>query len=737
MRSAPPQYSFSSGEISPLLAGRPDYQRQQTGAAIMRGFLPLRQGGATRAPGTFYLGETRSNAVARLLPFEFAENDAAVLEFTPTKMRVRRYGALVTSGASPYEMTHTYGADEIAALQWEQAADVTFIASGIGPIRSLSRLALDNWTIADTVFARGPFMPENANNALTITASAEFDTVTLTASASLFVTGHVGGLFILHEVDSDIPTWIGNQAYNIGDRVRHGGNVYVSASVNGTDSGPNPPLHSNGTVSSGEGKISWRFIASGYGIVQITARTNATTVTANVLRRLPPGIVSDGTSRWAEGAWSAKNGYPAAICIHGQRLYAAATPTQPRTIWASAIGDFQDMEPTGLPDGAFGYDISGGKGRNRIMWLTSTDNGLAIGALGEEYVSRSGTQNPELSIENVTFTLQSTIGSAPSRPVAPRGAPIFISRDRLRLYELRYDIAREKREPIELSLPSEHLGAGRFKEIAWQSSPSQMAWLTRESGDLAVMVTDPGEDVLGWAPLPVAGGKVLSLCITPSADAARDVVTCVVERTVDDVVKRYVEEFANTFDLLSGAAASVDTNHLFASVVRANDPASPTITGLAHLEGETVHVWSSQGEMDAVTVTDGAITAAYPVTSAIVGLFDATHLIRTQEIAPFVPEGSSMGRQKSVKGFGVRVHRTAAVSARYVQFAAGIQQTGAKFLDLLNDAFARRRVEGVSGTLRCEAPSGHGREIAIEFQPKGGAPATILALTPLADVTDG
>ena len=66
-RSRTPQYSFSSGEISPLLWSRPDYQRNQTGMRKLNGFIPLRQGGFTRAPGTIFRGFTRNNAKARLI----------------------------------------------------------------------------------------------------------------------------------------------------------------------------------------------------------------------------------------------------------------------------------------------------------------------------------------------------------------------------------------------------------------------------------------------------------------------------------------------------------------------------------------------------------------------------------------------------------------------------------------------------------------------------------------------
>ena len=161
MRSSVPQYAFNSGEISPLLFGRPDYQRHQTGLKRCCGWLPLRQGGITRAPGTIYRGSTKNDAAARTISFEFAANDAVVLEFTNGIMRVWRYGVLVLSGGSPYELVVPYDDAAIGRLKWVQSADVIYFTDGVLPPQKLSRFALDNWAISDVDFDRGPFQAQN------------------------------------------------------------------------------------------------------------------------------------------------------------------------------------------------------------------------------------------------------------------------------------------------------------------------------------------------------------------------------------------------------------------------------------------------------------------------------------------------------------------------------------------------------------------------------------------------
>ena len=50
------QNVLNGGEITPLMRGRVDQPRYATGCREMRNFVPMPQGGATRRPGTRFLG---------------------------------------------------------------------------------------------------------------------------------------------------------------------------------------------------------------------------------------------------------------------------------------------------------------------------------------------------------------------------------------------------------------------------------------------------------------------------------------------------------------------------------------------------------------------------------------------------------------------------------------------------------------------------------------------------------
>jgi len=87
--------SFNSGELSPLLGARIDFDKYNSGLQTALNAIPLPQGGITRRPGTEYLGATYGSSKARLIPFIFSEDQAYILEFTDSLLRVWADGGLV------------------------------------------------------------------------------------------------------------------------------------------------------------------------------------------------------------------------------------------------------------------------------------------------------------------------------------------------------------------------------------------------------------------------------------------------------------------------------------------------------------------------------------------------------------------------------------------------------------------------------------------------------------------
>ncbi|MEO1024026.1 MAG: hypothetical protein AAFX07_00550 [Pseudomonadota bacterium] len=719
------QDAFNSGEMSPLLYARVQYQRNLTGCEKMRGYLPLRQGGFTLGPGTLFRGYTDGNVKGRLVNFEFAENDAVILEFTPLKMRVWRYGSLIESGGAPYEIATPYDDDAIERLVWEQSADVIYMADGVLPMQKLSRFALDNWTIAPAAFNTGPFRVQNLDETLTLQSNLEQGSATLTASRDFFEQNHEGSLIQLSPVDYSIPIWTSNTAVSVGDQWRNGGNIYEL--ISGDDSGANAPVHTEGAQRVNPGGAVWEFVSDGTGIVRVAEVTSPTEAICDVIKRLPRGVVDAPTYRFAEGAWSNRYGYPSALEIYDQRLVAAATPTEPRTLWFSTGGAPEDFEPSTEADGSFAYAISGENSLNRILWLASGAQGLHIGALGEEYVARSTDGNVIIGPTTTAFDRVSSIGSANIRPIAPDGWPIFIAKDGARVFDLRYSLERDAVQSREISLASEHLGASGFKDIAWQSAPLRIAWLRLGNGELAALVHEPTEEILGWAPYPVAGGVVESIAIAPSADAATDVLTMIVRREIGGQTVRTIEEQALTFGVLSGAQSIYEAVHFFSAVVFVESDATDTFA-VPHLAGAEAYAWTDQGTFGPFTVGPaGEVTLDTAVTRATIGLFDDTHACRPRALNPPSPAGDTLARPRRLHApLAVQVHQTAGGKVRAIERDIDGERPG-DLISLLDQQVAQEPAQAFSGVREVELYAGNASEVLVEYVPDPGVPMTILA----------
>jgi hypothetical protein len=731
MRTAPAQLAFSSGEIDPLLHRRADYQRWQTGLATCRGFLPLAQGGFTRAPGTIFHGRTKGDAAAILLPFSFAEDDSVVLEMTPGLLRVWRYGALVMDGAAPYELEVPFGADDLANLRYVQSADVIYLADGARPLQRLERHALDDWHIADFLPDSGPFRVQNLDKAKTLQASDVTGTITLTADFDLFTAAHVGSLIEIKPA-SDITTlvWVPGVSSMANRTRRYGANYYYLVSRSGDDWGSSPPTHDEGQVRY-ENDAIWEFLSDGRGVVRITAVTDAQHATADVVRRLPPPLGAEPTYRWAEGAWSEVHGWPSEIELYDQRLAAAATPTEPRTLWFSGVGDFSDWAPSTEADGSFAYAIAGDGSVNRIMQLCRARTGLHILALGEEYSTRAESRAAVIGPTNAVFGLDSAIGAAPIRPIAPAGAPIFVSADRRRVVQIGYSLQSDANEARILSRPAAHLGTGGFEQIVWQGAPEPIAWLRRGTGDLVAMLHDEAEEVLGWAVLPVAGGVVEALAVTPAADGTQDVVTLVVARELDGETVRCVEELAPAFVTLAVDAAAHEACHLFCAT-RFDLESAVTELSVPHLAGEAVHVWSDLGPMGPLTVAgDGTLKLPARLRAGWVGLFDATHQAQTLDIRAAAPDGESWGRRKRLSNVAIALHRSCAGTAQAIERDFGQpERPFAAALSFGQTPVLAEPVTLKSGWQKLALPTGYATELSVRIRPVGGAPLTVTGLVP-------
>lgn len=101
------QSSFLGGEWSKFMQGRVDHPKYPTAMNTCLNGYPVEEGTWVRRPGTRFRGYSRTAAPARVIDYEFIENDPYTLEFTDGHLRMWRGLNLVTG--APWTITSGAG----------------------------------------------------------------------------------------------------------------------------------------------------------------------------------------------------------------------------------------------------------------------------------------------------------------------------------------------------------------------------------------------------------------------------------------------------------------------------------------------------------------------------------------------------------------------------------------------------------------------------------------------------
>jgi hypothetical protein len=668
------QTSFNAGELSPTLDGRVDLAKYANGCSKMENFFPLVQGGARKRSGTRHVAEAKYNSSpSRLIPFEFGTTQAYILEFGEKYMRVYKNGGQVlTDVGGVYEIATPYPSSTLSAIQYAQSADVLFIAHPDWNPRKLTRSDHDEWTLAVVEFDYVPFEPTNIDTAVKVEASATTGNgITLTTSPSTAIFSDpllVDGQFKLSEIigshhgvwepRSDNTAYSGTMSAGI-TTVYFENNVYkLTNKHSNLKTGTSAPIHDTGTAS--DGQWDWEYLHSGEGYVTITAVAgDGFSATANVVKSLPDSVATalgTPTHRWAYGAWTGKNGYPRSVSFFEDRLWWAGTDNNPQTLWASKTSDYENHQVVDLDESALVFTLNTDQ-VNVIEWINA-GKVLMIGTAGGEFVVAAALEGEALVPGNVRVVRHSTYGSKSLvTPQRVEQVLLFVQRAGRKLRELVFDDSSGSYMAPDMTVLADHITLGGITRLAWQQEPNRMVWAILGTGELICFTYDRAQQVTAWHRHPLGGTdvKVESIAVIPHPSGDQDQLWLVVSRTIGGGTKRQVELLepewvrSNPRD----SAFFVDAGLSY------EGEAATTMTGLLHLEGQTVAILAGGATHPDRVVSGGTITLDRPSTSVHAGL-PYTATLQTMRLDGGGADGTSQGKTKRITNVVVRLDQTGA-----------------------------------------------------------------------------
>lgn len=184
---SPIQTDFTSGELSPLAQGRVDLNRYKAGLKKCKNYIPIVQGPLVRRSGSVYVAEVKNSfGIVRLIPFQYSTEQAYILEFGDLYIRFYKDHGQILSLGVPYELATLYADTELADIQFVQSADVMYLVHYNHPPRKLSRISDTNWTLTDINLLDGPYIKQNVTTTTLTPSATSGSGVTVTASAAAF-----------------------------------------------------------------------------------------------------------------------------------------------------------------------------------------------------------------------------------------------------------------------------------------------------------------------------------------------------------------------------------------------------------------------------------------------------------------------------------------------------------------------------------------------------------------------
>ncbi len=648
MPSATPAInSFNAGEFSPLMLAQTDFQKWKNGCKKMLNFIPRSQGPAERRGGTYFVSELKdSGQRAWLARFEYNTTQAFVMEFGPGYIRFYSdHGVALNGSGGVMEIASPYSADDLTnddggfGLSMVQSGDVIYICCYTGqlPPYKLSRYSNTDWrlTAFDYAASGGPFADVNSDPTITVytnnfrpwsaTGATRPDgtptnstPVTITANSNIFNTGMVGSLFYI-EASTDysattasvIDAWEQGKSFATNDFCRSDGKYYEA--MKGATSGSTQPTWTSGIHYDGRGGVPWRYASGGWGTVLITSVTSASTAVGHIIQELPASVANSGfaTSRWAVSDWSTSKGFPTKVTFYKSRLVFAGG----NKLWFSVASDFENF--TAMSNG---YEVQADDGINvqieadstsTIQWMASGSS-LIIGTASSELTCSPSTTTSAFGPDNIQIVQESKYGSKGINAIVVGNTVLFVQRAGRKVRAVTADYQSGSYSATDLSVLAEHITSTGIVDFAWQQEPDNVVWVVLTNGGLVALTYNAEQEVIGWHRHNV-GGVVESVTTIPDPDGNRDDLWLVVRRTINGVSRRYVEFMKPSWDAYTQSLA--ESFYVDCGLTYKGDAVS-SVSGLSHLEGETVTVTTDGAAHPDVVVTNGAIALQWP--SAIV-----------------------------------------------------------------------------------------------------------------------
>lgn len=712
----------------------------------------------------------------RLIEFNLSATSRRVLEFSDGFLRIWNDGAtlvqdVINNPGNPLVIVTPYSAEEIFEVQVAQLGNVAYFTHPSHPPQKIER-AFNTQFFAETftwseVEWSFPAFRDTNNSSVTARSSAAASGYTeISFSANPFTetkdtTDYTGARILLSQRRNSAQvklalnlTGSSTAVSILGTyRVFTYGKAKGTLNVQGKDKAGNWQnlktfefnaeevgrniVYQSETTEATDIRLDFTFATGSLGDAYLEAEDSRRVGYARILSGIPfedslpvvpcqielPFDSTSATTEWAIEAWGKYAGYPRAVCFHEQRLWFGGTELQPNTIWASAVGDYENFRRGAFDSDSLAFTLAAQEG-SAVQSLVSHD-ALVVFTQSEEWTATT-SQDTAITPSNIFVRRQSRFGSVHKQAFIAANNLLFLQRGSRKLRQFSYGKGGDG-VASDLTLLAEHVTINGIQQMAFQQQPDPIIWCVRNDGVLLSLTYEADQEVIAWARHTTTDGLFESVATIYGADGKADEVWVVVNRGG----KRYIERIDSESYQKLEEDDSARMVYLDCAVLLERTPASTSVTGLSHLEGKTVQILANGAVVPAKTVSSGSITLDTAASTVVVGI-PYTSKLQPSKIEIQMGDGTAQGRRFVCKRAALNLWKTYGL-----QYSDDPNAAENKWFD----------VEGRSTNTNYDTASPlttgmrqinnlgrHGDSIELCFRQTLPLPANLLAIVPKLDV---
>lgn len=563
---------FNTGEITPFLQGRTNFNKYAAAAEYMSNCQPLVYGPFVKRSGTKYVNPVKyQNRKTILKPFIFSREQAYVLEIGHQYIRFHtKYGTIVDSAidlsyvSSGITAVTCSDSDVFGDMVGHQSGSYVFTYNGAnwtydGIVATLSDFAI---SVTGTPAANDTITADYVDVAIVEvpTPFEEDDLDELDFAQSndfLYITSGKYPVKILKRYGH--TDWrIENLEFEDGPYQDENTDKGITISASSKTEGSSATFSASADVFTPDmvgGCIRLRKTAVGsstddaIGWAKITQYNGPRSIVGLVKSAF---FDTSATYAWRLPEFSDSRGWPKKIVLFKGRLCVASTEKMPNTIWLSMVDNYHNFGPTNMNDNEVNDDCSitmtmAANETNKIQWLAAMRQ-LFIGTLGAEF--KVGQMNEVLTPEKAASEEVSQYGASAIKPCKYANELIYVQQAGRKIRTMYYDLSTDAYNSQDLSLFGEHLTHGGIKGISQQIEPFPTLWAWLNNGKLRMISYDKSQEVCAWSRVDLGGKqvKVLGATTIPYIDENRDQTWLLVQRYIDGNYVKYIEVVEKVFD---------------------------------------------------------------------------------------------------------------------------------------------------------------------------------------------